>query len=133
MPFSPLFMKDVIFTVDGTDYQAELSSVLFEASSSQVEWKGLTPTSKFTESTPPSYTCKVKLAQDWDDAASFANFIYANNGQTVSATFQPKATGTASFAADLSIVDGPIGGDVDAFAESEITFGSTRPVKTTTP
>lgn len=53
MAFRPLFMKDVLFQVSTTDYAAQLSSVLFESSSDQVDWSGLKPDSKFTESTPP--------------------------------------------------------------------------------
>ena len=53
MVFSPLFMKDVLFQVGAIDYAAQLASVLFESSSDQVPWKGLKPSSVFTEATPP--------------------------------------------------------------------------------
>lgn len=127
MPFSPLFMKHVEFKVATTDYAKELSSVLFESSSSQAEWKGLDPSSVYTESTPPTYTCSVKYAQDWDSATSFARWLYDNNGATVTATFKPKADNLPTFTAQLQIVAGPIGGDVDTFAESSVTFGSSFP------
>lgn len=128
MAFRPLFMKDVLFQVSTTDYAAQLSSVLFESSSDQVDWSGLKPDSKFTESTPPTYTATLKYAQDWEEAASFSRWLYDQNGQTVAVTFKPKSASGPSFTANLSIVSGPIGGDVDTFAESSVTLGSDKPI-----
>lgn len=136
MAFQPLFMKDVLFSAGtGTplDYAAELSSVLFEPESDQVQWKGLKPASVFTESTPPTWAATLKYAQDWDDAASFARWLWTNRGTTQAVTFKPKAGGGPSFTANLSIVSGPIGGDVDTFAESEVTLGSDEPVLVAAP
>ena len=45
-------------------------------------------------------------------------------------TFKPKAANLPSFTANLAIVAGPIGGDVDTFAESSVTLGSDSPVLT---
>jgi hypothetical protein len=127
MAFSPLFMKDVVFTVDATDYAAELSSVLFDSDSSTVDWHGLKPSSSFTESTPPTYTATLKYAQDWTTATSFSRWLYDHNGESADVTFKPKSAGLPSFTATLQIVAGPIGGDVDTFAESTVTLGSTFP------
>lgn len=130
MAFQPLFMKDVIFSAGSgpTDYAAELSSVLLEPESDQVEWKGLKPASVWTEATPPTWTATLKYAQDWEDAASFARWLWANAGTTQPVTFKPKSGSGPSFTANLSVVSGPIGGDVDTYAESEVTLGSDQPV-----
>jgi hypothetical protein len=127
MPFNPLFMKDVDFTVEAVDYAAELASVLFETDSDQVTWRGLKPTSSFTQATPPTYTCTIRYAQDWDEPASFARFLYDNDGETVAATFVPR-DGGPSFTANIQVISGPIGGDVDTYAESTVSLGSDRPV-----
>jgi hypothetical protein len=131
MPFSPLFMKDVIFeTGDPTavDYAAELSSVLLEPESDTVTWKGLKPTSTFTESTPPTWAATLKYAQDWDAADSFGRWLWDNQGTTQAVSFRPKSGSGPTFTANLTIVSGPIGGDVDTYAESEVTLGSDIPV-----
>lgn len=129
MPFKPLFMKDVTFTVDATDYAAQLASVLFQQDSSTVPWKGLKPSSVFTEATAPSYTCQVKYAQDWNDPASFSNWLYDNSGTSQLVTFKPSTPDTPSFTATIQVVSGPIGGDVDTYAEATVTLGSDWPAK----
>lgn len=131
MPFSPLFMKDVLFTAgEGTpaDFAAELSSVLFEPESETVTWKGLKPASAFTESTPPTWAATLKYAQDWDSETSFSRWLWDNQGTTAPVTFQPKSGVGPSFTANLTIISGPLGGDVDTYAESEVTLGSDTPV-----
>jgi hypothetical protein len=126
-------MKDCTFEIDGTDYAGELSSVRFAAASSQVEFKGLKKGSKFTESTDPSYTCVVGYAQDFENATSWSNALIDLNGTTAPVTFKPKSAGTVSFTANLTIVPGDIGGDVDTYATSTVTLGSDEPQKITTP
>jgi hypothetical protein len=133
MPFSPLFMKDCTFEIEGTDYAGELSSVRFAAASSQVEYKGLKKGSKYTESTDPSYTCVTAYAQDWENATSWSNALIELSGTTQLVTFKPKAAGTVGFTANLSIVPGDIGGEVDAYATSTVTLGSDEPQKITVP
>jgi hypothetical protein len=81
----------------------------------------------FTETTPPTYTCKLKYAQDWDSVTSFSRWLWDNKGTTQAVTFHPKTGVGPSFTANLSIVSGPIGGDVDTFAEAEVTLGSDEP------
>jgi len=131
MPFSPIFMKDAVFEISGTDYAGEVSSVRFTAASSQVDFKGLKPASKFTESTDPTYTCVVAYGQDFENAQSFANALLDLAGTTVPVTFVPKASGTVQFTANLSIIPGDIGGDVDTYATASVTLGSDAPVKGT--
>lgn len=131
--FSPLFMKDCTFSVEGTDYAGELSSVRIVPTSSQVNWHGLTPDSAFSESAAPTYACTVGYAQDWEEPTSWANFLYDQNGATKAVTFKPKAGGTVSWTVNVSVIPGDIGGDVGTFAEATVTLGCDMPVKTTTP
>lgn len=131
MAFKPLFMKDVEFTVEATDYAAQLSSVLIETDSDTVTWRGLKPDASFTEATPPTYQATIKYAQDWDDPQSFANWLYDNDGQEVAATLRPKTGTGPQFAVNLQVIGGPIGGDVDTYAEATVTLGCDKPVRST--
>jgi len=133
MPFAPLFMKDCTFTVAGTDYAGELSSVRIVPNSSQVNWHGLTPDSAFSESSAPTYVVTVGYAQDWELATSWANFLYDSEGDSAAVTFKPKGAGSVSWSVNVSVIPGEIGGDVGTFAESTVSLGCDKPVKTVAP
>jgi hypothetical protein len=126
-------MKDCTFEIEGTDYAGELSSVKFTASSSQVDFKGLKKGSKYSESTDPTYVCAVGYAQDWDNSTSWSNALIDLSGTVAPVTFKPKAEGATSFTANISIIPGDIGGEVDNYATSSVTLGSDEPQRVTTP
>lgn len=119
---TPLFMKDALLSIAATDYAAQVSSVAFTPSSSVATWKGLKPDSGHTAGGNATWTCDITLAQDYDDALSFANYLFENEGETVTITFEPKAGG-ATVTADVIISAGAIGGAVDAFAEATVSLG----------
>lgn len=133
MPFAPLFMKDATFTVAATDYAGQLSSVKIVPNSSPVDWHGLTPDSAFSEASAPTYSLEVTYAQDFEDPTSWANLLYDQEGDTVPVTFKPKAGGTVTWTVNVNLIPGDIGGDVGTFAESTVTLGCDKPVKSVTP
>jgi hypothetical protein len=126
---NPLYMRDSVLTIDGTDHAAQCSSIVFTPSSSPQIWKGLKPTSQFTAAGAATWTLDVTAAQDWDDADSFSIYLHEHEGETIAVTAEPK-DGGASFAANVTIVPGAIGGAVDAFAEGTVSMPCTKPVRT---
>lgn len=129
MPFDPLYMTDCVLKIDGTDFQAQVSSVRFDPTANRAVWKGLTPTSIHSRTGHATWIANVTLAQDYDEAASLANYLIANEGEQKPCTFEPKAGG-ASIAATLDITPGAIGGNVDQFAEASVAMGSSKPIIT---
>lgn len=125
---APLVLKDVTLTLGSNGYEKHVSSVTFTPKASTIEWQGLTPTAKFTDVTAASWTCVLEYVQDWDTTDSLSKYLFANEGDTVAATFKPKSAGTPSFAANLTITPGAIGGKVNAFATTSVTLGSDKPV-----
>jgi hypothetical protein len=119
---NPLYMKDSVFAVAQDDFAAELSSVAFTPSSSVATWKGLKPTSVFTDVSAPTWTCEITFSQNWDDDDSLAVYLFQNVGERKVVTFQPKGGGRA-FTATIIITPGAIGGAVDAFASASVTLG----------
>lgn len=124
---APFIMKDALLKIAADNYEAHVSSVKIEPSSSPVKWKGLTPTSSYTFPTTSEWTATLAYAQDWDTADSLARYLFENEGETVAAEFTPE-NGGQGFAVDLVIVPGTIGGDVDTVAVGQVQLGvSGRP------
>lgn len=124
----PLVLKDVTLTLGSNGYEKHVSSVTFTPKSSTISWQGLTPSAKFTDVTAAEWTCVLEYVQDWDTNNSLSKYLFANEGTTVAATFKPKSGGTPSFAANLVITPGAIGGKVNTYATTTVTLGSDKPV-----
>lgn len=133
---APFVLKDVIFTVGTDSYEAHVSSVKFTPQLNLVTWKGLTPSSAFSDSTVPVWSCQLTYAQDWTTTNSLAQYLMTNAGQQKAVVFKPQGTltGKPSFAATVICVPGDIGGDVDTVQVATVTLGVIgAPVKTANP
>lgn len=122
----PIVLKDVLLTVGTDNYEAHVSEVVFEPSTSIQTWQGLTPTATFTDATGATWTCKLTFAQDWATANSLSKYLFDNEGTTKAVKFKPKkpATGTApTWSATVVIVPGSIGGTVNTFATASVVLG----------
>ena len=119
----PFVLKDALFTVDTDEYQHHVSGVVFSPSSGQVTWVGITPASAFSDSETPSWSCAINYAQDWTTANSFSAYLLAHAGETKSVEFSPLGATGPSFTADLIIVAGPIGGEVNTVQVGTVTLG----------
>lgn len=126
----PLVLKDVTINLGSNGYEKHLSSVTFTPKANVIEWQGLTPTAKFTDISPASWTVELEYVQDWETTNSLSKYLFANEGTTVAATFKPKSAGAPSFAANLIITPGAIGGKVGAYATTKVTLGSDKPILT---
>jgi hypothetical protein len=129
----PLVLKDVLLTVGDDNYEKHVSGVTFTPSSSTITWQGLSPDAKFTDVTAADWTVAVNYVQDWETEDSLSAYLFENEGETVSMTFTPsKGAGKKTFTADVTITPGAIGGEVNAYATTSVTLGSTKPVIGTT-
>lgn len=125
----PLYMRDSVLTIDGTDHAAQCSSIAFTPTSASSTWKGLKPTSQHTSTGFATWVLDATFAQDWDAAASFSLYLHEHETEQIAVTCKPK-DGGASFAATITLVPGAIGGPVDTFAEGSVSMPSTKPVRT---
>lgn len=125
----PLILKDVELIIEaaGDDYRKHVSGVTFTASSSQTTWTGL-GLNTHTDASAPTWTCQLDYVQDWTSADSLSQYLMAHEGETVPVTFRPQAGIGPSFSANLTIVPGNIGGQVNAYATTSVTLGSDKPV-----
>lgn len=122
----PIILNDCTLVVGTDNYEAHVSQVQFDPSSSIVRWKGMTPTSVHSFPTTSEWACTLAYAQDWSTPNSLAQYLMANEGKTITAKFKPKkpASGTSpTVTATLVIAPGQIGGQVDQVATATVTLG----------
>lgn len=119
---APILLTDVLLTLGTNDYEGSVSSVEFVPSSNIVTWKGMTPSASYSFPTTATWQCNLSYAQDWETTNSLSRYLFDHEGETVTATFEPK-NGGAGFTATLIIVPGSIGGAVDAVAVAQVSLG----------
>ena len=117
----PIYLKDVVLSVAGSDFEKHVSGVTFTPSVSSATWKGLEPTAVFTNVGSSSWTVDLEYAQDWDTTGSLSAYLFANEGTEVTLTFEPVAGGS-SWSADVIIVPGAVGGAVDSYAVATVSL-----------
>ncbi len=128
---NPFVMKDVTLLIAADNYESNVSAVEFVPSASSVNWKGLTPTSTFSDVGTATWVCNLSFAQDWASATSLSRYLFEHEGAAVACEFSPIAGGPA-FGGTLVITPGSIGGAVDSVAVATVSLGvQGRPVEIT--
>lgn len=117
----PIYLKDCVLSVAGSDFEKALSSVTFTPSVTTATFKGLEPTAVFTNVGSSTWMVDLAYAQDWDSAGSLSAYLYANEGAEVTLTFEP-VSGGSSWSADVIIVPGAVGGAVDSYAVATVSL-----------
>jgi hypothetical protein len=129
MAFAPIFLKDCVLSLGGTEFQAEVSSAAFTPSTTSAVWKGLTPTSRHT-ATATDWNLDLSVGQDYDTAASLSRYLLEHAGETVEGQLTPK-DGGQGYSANVAIAPVAIGGPVETFAEGTVSMPCDAPVALT--
>lgn len=122
---APILLTDIDLKIAADNYEAAVSKVQLDPTTSIVKWKGLTPASVYNFSTSADWTVTLEFAQDWTTTNSLGQYLLANAGKTVTMVFKPKkpASGTApTVTAQVIIAPGAIGGAVDTVAVASVTL-----------
>lgn len=117
----PIYLKDCVLSVAGSDFEKAVSSASFTPSVATATFKGLEPTAVFTNVGSSTWMVDISYAQDWESAGSLSAYLYANEGAEVTLTFEPVAGGS-SWSADVIIVPGAVGGAVDSYAVATVSL-----------
>lgn len=117
----PIYLKDVVLTVAGSDFEKHVSGVTFTPSVATATWKGLEPTAVFTNVGASTWMVDLAYAQDWDTTGSLSAYLYANEGAEVTLNFEPVAGGS-SWSATVIVVPGAVGGAVDSYAVATVSL-----------
>jgi hypothetical protein len=70
IPVTPLFLKDTLIEIAGSDYAPAVSSVAFTPTSTSVTFTGLKKDAVFTDVGNTTWTVALTFVQDWDTATS---------------------------------------------------------------
>lgn len=119
---APFVLKDTTFTVGTDNFEAHCSQIEFVPSTSTLQWQGLTPSASFTDSSSPSWSATLSVAQDWTTPGSLSQYLFQHQGETVAATFITN-DGAGTWAVSLIIGPGSIGGQVNAYAVQTVNLG----------
>lgn len=121
---APLFLANATVQIGTDSYEQALSSVELTPTTSTVQFKGLTPTAIFNFATPSTWVAALTFAQDWATAGSLANYLFANEGESVTMTFVPAVDDDDSptITATVTIVPGSIGGAGGAVSTSTVSL-----------
>lgn len=117
----PIYLKDCVLSVAGSDFEKALSSVTFTPSVTTATFKGLEPTAVFTNVGSSTWMVDLAYAQDWDTVGSLSAYLYEHEGAERTLTFEP-VNGGASWSADVIIVPGAVGGAVDSYATASVSL-----------
>jgi len=129
-------MRNAIVQLGTDDFAAAVSSAALNPSSGTVPFKGLKITAVFTFPQAVTYELALEFAQDWSDANSLSWYLWDHQGETVSAVLNPDdaTAGTTSWALNVAIAPGSVGGPVDSVAVTTVTLGVVgQPVPTLVP
>lgn len=131
IPIEPVFMDAADMTLGGDDYAAHISGASFVPATSTVTWTGAKPGSSFSRNARATWVCTINLAQDWESEKSLSQYLHDHEGEVVPITLAPVSGGKA-FTADVIIVPGTIGAEVNQFGTSSVSLGvNGRPEFTT--
>lgn len=127
---TPRPMKSLILSIEGNDFAAHVSQAAFVPSSQQLSWQGGKADATFTSQTPSTWVFNVNVVQDWENAAGLAVYLLRNEGKVATVKMQPNDDGVFMVKAEVTIAAPQIGGAVNAYNESSLSMGCTKPVPT---
>lgn len=119
---NPIVLRDVLLSIAADDYEKHVSGVTITPTTGAVNWTGLDPAATFTFPTSTTWAAQLDYAQDWETLNSLSEYLFAHEGEQVTATFEPVKGGTG-WEIDVFIVPGSIGGQVNAVATASVTLG----------
>jgi hypothetical protein len=118
----PLYLKDVILTVDGDTYEKHVSGVTITPSVATATFKGLEPSATFSQASTATWMLDLTFVQDWETEDSLSAYLFNNAGEEVTMSFKPESGSGGTFSATVIIVPGSVGGTVDAYATSTVSL-----------
>jgi hypothetical protein len=119
----PIILKDVVLEIENDDFAAAVSSAILTPASSPVVFKGLKDGATFTDVTAATWTLALTYAQDWVTPGSLSTYLFNEEGAIKDAVLKPQSGVGPSFAVQVIITPGAIGGAVDQTATATVTLG----------
>lgn len=122
--------KHILVTIGLNSYSGHVSSCALIPNSSIVTWQGGTPDALLSDTSPSTWTATMNVIQDWENPGSLCNFLLAHEGEEAELTYKPHADGVFQLDTTITLVAPQIGGTVNTYNESAVTFAATKPIPT---
>lgn len=116
------FVRNISVKIGADEYNGEVSECRVEPT--EVSWKGGTDTARYSDFT---YKLTLKLAHDYQNAASLFNFLLEHAGEAAIFAYMPDLAGEFTATVTAQVVPPTIGGPVDNYNESTITMSCSQP------
>lgn len=116
----PLFLTDVVISVDGDSYEKAVSGVTFTPSVTTATFKGLNPAAVYSASGSATWMVQLDYVQDWETADSLSAYLFNNQGEEIAVTFKPRSGTGPTVSGTIIVVSGSIGGTVDSYATASV-------------
>ena len=132
----PFVMKNAIVQIGTDDFAKAVSSATLTPSGGTTPFKGLKPDAVFTFPQSVTWTLDLEYAQDWSLDVSLSRYLFDHIGEIVPATVNvdDAVEGSTSWAMEVAITAGAVGGAVDAVAVATVSLGvQGAPVPTLVP
>jgi hypothetical protein len=136
-------MRDVSLTLGATpdEFNCQVAAAMLEVTAGdEVTYTTLCSDGTFSEVGRSTYALSLRLGQDWADSQGLARYLWDNEGTTQSFRLQAHGSSTASaettpaMTGTVRIVAPSYGGEVDTYAEAEVSLPCTaKPVLETAP
>lgn len=120
---TPFVLKDCVLSIEADDYAAAVSTLTLTPTTQMVSFVGLKPGAISTDATEPTWTLGLTYAQDWVSADSLSRYLFDNQGLAKDAVIKPQSGVGPSFAVEIIITPGAIGGTGQQTATATVTLG----------
>lgn len=124
---APRAQRHLKLTIGADTYETHVSSIKWTPTAETLTWRGGTPDAVHTDRTNPTWATEWAVVQDWETPDSLCNFLLDNDGVQAEVEYKPQHDGDFGITATVTLAAPEIGGPVNAFNESTVTMGSTKP------
>jgi hypothetical protein len=118
-PAGAYVLRDALFTVGGTDYANQCTSVVMTPTQETQTLKTMVPDGIVQDVDSAVWTCSINGIQDYIAAQGLARFLTDNAGTQISVVFEPKKGGVTASAVLVAKAT-PFGGEQGAFTTFDV-------------
>ena len=118
-PAGAYVLRDALFTVDGTDYANQCTSVVMTPTQETQTLKTMVPDGIVQDVDTAVWVCSINGIQDYLTAQGFARYLTDHAGTQISVVFEPKKGGVTATAILVAKAT-PFGGEQGAFTVFDV-------------
>ena len=118
-PANAYVLRDALFTVEGTDYANQCTSVVMTPTQETQTLKTMVPDGIVQDVDTPTWVCSINGIQDYTAAQGLARYLTDHSGEQLDVVFEPKKGGVGATAVLVAKAT-PFGGEQGAFTVFDV-------------